>query len=198
MLRNVILMMAVAPGFLLPHAFAQRNELAVLAGATTPGAQVSIGGFASVSAGTTLAGQLNYAHLLRESSSGSLYLEFAAARVNKASVSIDSDLVKAGVSQFVFTPGLRFKLLPASRLSPYVAGGFGFGWFDTASVHADPGFRVEAGNGIKPVFDAGGGVDFRVTRGFGLRAEVRDFVAAGTGVAHGQNVVVDFGFAFRF
>ena len=75
-------------------------------------------------------------------------------------------------------PGLRLKMRPASRVSPYVAGGFGY-----AQYHASE--LLQNGN-PNPFRDRqhtyggniGGGVDVRIHKYLSVRGEVRNFMTA--------------------
>ncbi len=181
-------------------AFAQRHEIGILVGATLPSAQVSIPPVVSASGGASFAGQVDYAYFLQETSHGNLYFELPAARVFKAAVNINLNYggVAASASQAFFTPGLRFRFHPDARWSPYLNGGFGFGWFDAASVQVSGPAFVSATNGIKPAFDFGGGLMLRLNRMWALRGEVRDFVACGSNLPSHNHLVMSLGASIRF
>jgi hypothetical protein len=181
-----------------PAAFGQSNELSILAGATTHSVDVSILSVASISAGTSAAIQVDFAHRLKEGRSGTLYLELPAARVLKASVGIQTGRVTAGTSQFFFTPGVRYQFSPASRISPYLAAGFGFGWFDRANIVVSGPVNVNVADGFQPAAGFGGGAEIRIRRGFVFRAEVRDYVACGANISSRNHVVYQGGFGFHF
>jgi len=80
---------------LLPAAFAQSNQVDVLAGITTSAATVSAPGV-SVNAGRTASVLADYALRLVERPTGNLYLELPAARIRKAAVGVSADRVTAG------------------------------------------------------------------------------------------------------
>jgi opacity protein-like surface antigen len=181
-----------------PAAFCQSNELSILAGATYPGAQVSILSNISISGGVSAAVQVDFAHLLSESPAGNLYLELPVTRVLKASVGVNRYSVSAASSQVFFTPGIRYRFAPRSRISPYLVGGFGFGWFDAANVRVDSDVSVNVADGLKPAFGVGGGMQLRIGGPFAFRAEIRDFVAAGSNISNRNHVVYQGGFGLRF
>jgi hypothetical protein len=94
------------------------------------------------------------------------------------------------------TPGLKLKILPTSFISPYLAGGLGWGGFRSTNTSATAN---------KFAGDIGGGADFTILPVLGLRAEVRDYYTSAPtldvqSVFHGSvnNVVISGGVVFRF
>lgn len=71
-------------------------------------------------------------------------------------------------------PGFRVKFLPNARLSPWAAVGGGYALFEKADrlTNGQPETNLFLNRGV---FDFGGGLDYRLIRFIGLRAEVRDF-----------------------
>jgi len=143
--------------------------------------------------------QFNPARVLKEGRAGRLYAEvpiMAAAGLNGK---IDDNVTgQIGAVAFA-TPGLRYQLNLTSRLSVYFGGGFGF-------AAARQRFGVPSGEQIlttKKTYwsqagNYGGGVDFRLTDHWSLRAEARDFRARRQTKVPGRNTGVFVGFAFRF
>jgi hypothetical protein len=71
---------------------------------------------------------------------------------------------------------LRLSIPVGSRVSFYGVAGVGYG-----DITYHPGAAVSGGTvkdltNFHGVFDFGGGIDFRLTRPFSVRGEVRDFV----------------------
>jgi hypothetical protein len=198
-IRSTILSAALFAGFVLPPAgICQSNELSILAGATTSAASVTAPGV-SVSAGVTASVQVDYAHRLKETAGGKLYFELPAARVLKASVGINPNFVNVGQSQFFVTPGLRYVFAPEARVAPYVAGGFGFGWYNAANLTVIGGpVNVNVTEGFKPAAGIGAGAMLRITRGFAMRAEVRDYINCASNAPNRNHVAFNAGFGFRF
>ena len=66
------------------------------------------------------------------------------------------------------------KFLPNARLSPWAAVGGGYALFEKADrlTNGQPETNLFLNQGV---FDFGGGLDYRLIRFVGLRAEVRDF-----------------------
>ncbi len=146
--------------------------------------------------------QFNPAHLVkevREGGAGRFYVEapiMAAAGLNGTI----TDTVTGRIGAVVFvTPGIRYELHLTPRLSVYLGGGFGFA-AGRQRIGTPSGGQIlttkkscwsEAGN-------YGGGVDFRLTNRWSLRAEARDFRARQETRIPGRNLGILAGFAFRF
>ena len=182
--------------FLQP-ATAQKIDLSVLAGAAGPTANVS-GPFVSVSGGVSPAVQVNFAWRIAETGSGELYLELPVSRVTRVSAAFDFGQICVRTGSYFAVPGVRYRVFARSRVSPYLAAGFGMGWFDSADItwRHEPGVTVTSG--VKPVAGFGGGLDFRVSRLVAVRAEIRDYVACGSGVAHHHQPAYSAGVGIRF
>ncbi len=97
------------------------------------------------------------------------------------------------------TPGLRYQFNLTPRLSVYFGGGFGFA-AARQRIGVPNGQQIlttqktywsQAGN-------YGGGVDFRFTERWSVRAEARDFRARKEAEVPGRSTGVQVGFAFRF
>jgi len=74
------------------------------------------------------------------------------------------------------TPGVRLKLFPGARLSPWVAVGGGYARYEQ-SAKLSNGQNTTNKFLNRGVFDFGGGLDYRLLRFLGVRAEVRDFLS---------------------
>ncbi len=146
--------------------------------------------------------QFNPAHVLKEVNegrAGRMYAEVPIMVAAGLNGKIDNNVTgRIGAVVFV-TPGLRYQFNLTPRLSIYFGGGFGF-----AAARQRTGvpsgqqilttkktYWSEAGN-------YGGGVDFRLTGHWSLRAEARDFRARSETQIPGRNLGVSVGFGFRF
>ncbi len=143
--------------------------------------------------------QFNPARRLRGERVGRLYAEFPVMAAAGLNGRIDDSVTgRLGAVVFV-TPGLRYQFNLTPRLSVYFGGGFGF-------AAARQRIGVPGGEQIlitKRIYwseagSYGGGVDFRLTRRWSLRAEARDFRARKEAKVPGRNTGVLVGFAFRF
>jgi hypothetical protein len=173
----------------LTAAHAQKNEFTVMASTFQTSASYNVHGGQGL--------QLNYARRIVNIEVASLYLElpFAAAWGGNRSIT-QGNLLHEDYNTMYLTPGLKLKLLPGSFISPYLAGGLGWG-----------GFRASNTSGTSNKFagDIGGGADFNILPILSLRGEVRDYYTSSPtfdvqSVFHGNvnNVVISGGAVFRF
>jgi hypothetical protein len=174
---------------ILTVAHAQKNEFTVMASTFQTSASYDIHGGQGL--------QLNYARRIVNIEVASLYLElpFAAAWGGNRSIT-QGNLLHQDYNTMYLTPGLKLKLLPGSFISPYLAGGLGWG-----------GFRSTNTSGTSNQFagDIAGGADFKILPILSLRGEVRDYYTSSPtfdvqSVFHGNvnNVVISGGAVFRF
>ncbi len=77
---------------------------------------------------------------------------------------------------FFLTPGIRFKVPVASRVSLYGVLGGGYGAFRRFELDVNSPNQLRARPTLRGVYDFGGGIDVRLSRLWSLRAETRDFV----------------------
>jgi hypothetical protein len=73
------------------------------------------------------------------------------------------------------TPGIRVKLFPASKFSPYAVVGGGYADYEQSTTRIDGRPNPVSREIARGVFDFGAGVDVRVWRFIALRAEARDY-----------------------
>jgi hypothetical protein len=149
--------------------------------------------------------QLNYAWQVVERKTY-LYVELPLVIPFRESGSITSSSAgsvvvgNAGPDVF-FTPGLRLKISPQSRVSFYGAAGLGIASFGAGTIVASPALTSVTGKRENSfAVDFGGGIDLRLTRLLSLRGDVRDFVTkAGLGDVSGRNHgIFQVGIAFHF
>ncbi|HEY4932203.1 MAG TPA: outer membrane beta-barrel protein [Terriglobales bacterium] len=168
---------------------AQKNEFAVAGSSFQTSASFDVHGGQGL--------QLNYAHLIVTIPLASLYLElpFAAGWGGSRSIT-PGNLLHEDYNTMYLTPGLKLKILPSSFISPYLAGGMGWGGFRSTNTSATSN---------KFAGDIGGGADFTILPVLSLRGEVRDYYTSAptldvTSVFHGSvnNVVISGGVVLRF
>jgi hypothetical protein len=117
--------------------------------------------------------QLNYAHRIVSTPGLGLYVEVPFLAGFNNTRSIPTLFTSQTFSSLFFTPGLKLKFLPGFFISPYVAGGIGFGHFHSSNYGTSE--TDFAG-------DIGGGVDIKVFPHLSLRGEVRDFITTTPGI----------------
>jgi hypothetical protein len=184
---------------------AQNSDLALLAGISGPRGYTAVtGGTATASGSVTPSFQIDYAWQAFHRAT-SLYINLPLVlpvRVSGTTITGPAGTVSAGSSgpDLFFTPGIRFKTSPESRVSFYGDAGFGIASFSATSMIVSPATLVAGSRQNSPAFGFGGGIDLRFTRLLSLRGDFRDFVTrAGLGEVKGRNHgIFQLGFAFHF
>lgn len=184
---------------------AQNSDLGLLAGISGPRGQTTVaGGTVTATGSVTPSFQVNYAWQVLQRAAD-LYIELPLVipvRVSGTAVVSAGRAVSAGSAgpDVFFTPGVRLKISPESRVSFYGAAGFGIASFGATSAIVSPATVVAGSRQNSPAAGFGGGVDVRLTRLLSLRGDVRDFVTrAGLGEVSGRNHgIFQVGFAFHF
>jgi hypothetical protein len=175
---------------LCPAVWAQQKwEMGLLFGAeNTPAVVVAatptqVAGGASRSVGWSW--QWTNAFQVSSSSSGRLswYLELPLTFVSSGSAA------GLGRGANYFTPGLRLKVRPGSRVSLYAAAGGGFAQFSDKDTLTNGHLAaIEDPSIVHPAADFGGGVDLSVHPFVSLRLEGRDYITPpGLGGTTGRN-----------
>lgn len=136
---------------------------------TVPGSAVTLEG--SVELGLNY----GYGYQMVRWSAASLWVEFdqTFAGINRATSGIPAT---ANLSLATFTLGTRFMVPVQSRVSLYGVGGGGGGPFHVAVIRGSANPTLSSTETWHGVFEFGGGIDFRLTRLFSVRAELRDYV----------------------
>jgi hypothetical protein len=186
---------------------AQNSDFGLLIGVSWPVSEVVSGSTNTVRGSVGGGGQFNYAFQVLQRSVD-LYVELPliiSARdtgVITATSPTGSASVAASTSlQVFFTPGVRVKFSPESRVSVYGALGgglltYGANQFTTTG----PNVRISNATTATAALDFGGGLDFRLTRLLSLRFDLRDFVTRSgvAGVVGRNHAIFGFGVAFHF
>jgi len=122
-------------------------------------------------------------------------------------ITSSNGIVPRNYDSFFVTPGLRVKLAPSQRVSPWLSAGGGYALFDESANRMDGTHNTTRGTS-GGALQFGGGVDIRtpikVLFPIGLRAEVRDLYTAkpnynvSTGGGFQHNVVLSGGIVLHF
>lgn len=193
-LCRTLCLAAVAAG----AAFSQNSDVGVLFGVSVPVSTVGSGGIHDQVGGSL---ELNYAAQIHESAAGQLYIELPLF----LNVVTRDDIGPGGISDSVrdsifFTPGVRWRFTPASRVSFYASLGGGLASFGNTR-------RVISSGGISNLNSRtlaigalafGAGLDFRLTRLMSLRFEGRDAVTAARYDGASHHTFFLFGVGFHF
>ncbi|MBZ5499938.1 MAG: hypothetical protein LAP85_26370 [Acidobacteriia bacterium] len=161
---------------------AQNRDLSFLAGPLSSTSQVIPGSDVTVTTATGLVFQYSSSYQIHSTKAGDLYVELPFTFVFPGK-SVASGA--SGSSHFMthyLAPGVRFKIPLSDRVSFYGLFGGGYGSFRRYELVSDPTTRLHTHVTLRGVFDFGGGVDFRLSRLFSLRGEVRDFIG-GSGLS---------------
>lgn len=137
--------------------------------------------FQSSGAGTAqISGDLslgaNYGHRLLGAGIAAFYGEIEFGALPNRSLTASNVIVPKSYASLYVTPGLRLKFVPRARFAPWVALGGGYSRYEQ-SAQLSNGQNTTNEFLNRGVFDFGGGLDYRLFRFLGLRAEVRDFIS---------------------
>lgn len=158
-------------------------------------------GKAQIAADRTLG--INYGHRLVGSKIAALYGEVAFVAIPNRPVTSATAVVAHSYASLYVTPGVRLKLFPHRRFSPWGAIGGGYALYEESSQLSN-GQNTTNKFLNRGVFAYGGGVDYRLFRLIGLRGEVRDFLSGNPNLnavptsSHQHNVVASGGIVLRF
>lgn len=165
----VILWCAVA-------AAAQQNELGLTIGAMKTGDSrlAASTGDPNAHTDTSFALQVDYSARIVTAGLASLYFDFPLAVTPKTNLITSNALSVRSYSSLYFTPGIKLKLLPLGKVSPYVVGGVGLARLSPSDTLVN-GQPANSDAKINVAYSFGGGVDVKVAPFVSLRGEVRDY-----------------------
>jgi len=182
--KRLYLAIAIALG-LAASATAQRNELSAIVGRTF----ISDQGIKNVPAfetnlhfGKGLSFEANLARRLKGGEGiAALTLEIPVVYNPDQDIHYSVNVVPKQYSAIFITPSLRANLLPGAQFSPWLSLGGGYGHFSEDSHLEFFGNNPGTTGTSTGVFQFGGGLDVRVWRWLGVRAQVRDLYS---GIPH--------------
>ena len=197
----VLLCLAAAVSCLGQENAVPKNELAFGLGGIPALSRVDQ---PNLSAGPGVAFAVNYARKFLSRRTFALYGEVMFLASPQRQITSSIPTATRDVASLYITPGVRLKLLPAARISPYFAVGGGYGDYEQSKTQLD-GRRNPAPRELsRGVVDFGSGVDVRLWRWLALRGEARDFYTGSpaynvTGISGGQhNLVAGGAFVLRW
>jgi hypothetical protein len=204
-LRSLVFL---ALGLLAPTlpvlALAQSNDITLSLGGIAAQSRTlrsPAAGSTQISADVSLGA--NYGHRLLHTEFAAIYGEIQFVALPNRSLTAPTTTVPQNYASLYVTPGLRLKVLPTARLSPWVALGGGYALYEQ-SAKLSNGQNTANKFLNRGVFDYGGGLDYRLFRFFGLRGEVRDFVSGNPNLnvalssSTQHNIVASGGISVRF
>jgi opacity protein-like surface antigen len=177
-----------------------RRELGVSIGELSSGAPNAAGGQLDLNAGIAI--ELSFAQKIRDFGFGSLYWEVDSLVGPLRRVDGTPLTATHTVRSIYATPGLRLRFTPKEPVSPWLAAGAGYAFYNSDNTAIDGG---PAAGGSKHTYaiDVGGGVDYALGKSYVLRGEARGFYTGsprfGTPSDNGLfNFVVSGGLVWRF
>jgi hypothetical protein len=180
---------------------AHKNELAFGLGGIP---SLSRSGSPSLDAGSGVALQVNYGRLFLSGNKVALYGEINFLSSPLREVSSSTTTATHDFASLYVTPGIRVKLFPTSRISPYAVVGGGYADYEQSKTRIDGQTNTVSRELARGVFDFGAGVDVHLWRFIALRGEARDFFTGSPGynvatISGGQhNVAVTGAFVLRW
>lgn len=184
---------------------AQRHEVAFTSG----GLKIGERGFdlpnpGRLKFGTGFTYEINYARRFFDAKIAALYFEFPFAGTPRTKVDSTNVLSPRSYSSLFFAPGVKLKLLPSAKYSPYATIGVGLARFSESNTRINNQPNADQSSKVDNVFVFGGGIDVKVFSIVSIRGEVRDFyselpplnVRALSDRQH--NALISAGFVLRF
>jgi opacity protein-like surface antigen len=157
-------------------AFAQKHEIAFTSGGLKVGEKgfdLPNPGFVKFKTGFTY--EINYAQRLVDAKLAALYFEIPLAGTPRTKVTTTNALAPRSYSSLFVATGLKLKLIPGAKYSPFAMTGVGISRFNSSSTltggQANPNQKAATDG----VFYIGGGLDVKLISKLSLRGEVRDF-----------------------
>lgn len=152
-------------------AVAQKNEVAIVAGAKYTPSGTSPTGQTNVS--SAFAFEVSYATQLVSAEVADLELEVPLLAVPTSQINSSHLFTAKSYSSLYLMPGLRGRLATGSAFSPWAAAGFGLVRFGPSSSNLGGG-PSSATASTKAAFNFGGGVDLRPKKSpVAFRGEIR-------------------------
>lgn len=200
--------LAVILGLILLNAggaLAQKYEVGITAGALKTGDHDFILPLPGrLRTGTGFTYQLSYSQRFFDARLAALYLEFPFTGTPDTDIDTSNALSPRSYSSFFITPGVKLKLLPGLRYSPFLAAGVGYARFNESDtlLNNQPNTGDRGTN--RAAYTIGGGLDVKVFPYLSLRGEVRDFYSGtprfNTDILDDRqhNFMVSTGLVFRF
>jgi hypothetical protein len=185
------------------NAYAQKNELAFVAGAKVTPTVGSTATGTQTDFSTTFAFEANYAAQLVHVPAVALHLEFPFVASPSTNLSSSNLTAVKSYSSIFFTPALRLKVLPGSPFSPWISAGGGIAHFNPGST-TQAGTTTSTNSTTKSAVEGGIGADFHPPLlPIAFRVEARDFY---TGIPNlntlsikvRHNILVGGGIVLRF
>lgn len=187
----------------------QNTDISFMLGPVSTSAAIvnNVDGSVSTFTGSVgISNQFNYGYQVLATGAGNLYIETPITFIFRGTGTVTTSPPGGLVASIdrnatYFTPGVRFKIPTGSRVSLYAVAGIGTGIYGERDAVVNNQLVASTDNTTVHLSgDVGGGIDFRISRSFSLRAEERDFISPkGLGGTAGHNHLQFLaGFALHF
>ena len=202
-MRKICLLRLLLPTIFAFGASAQRiqnMDIFFLAGPSFAKTQLIGGSNVTVYGSTGYCETTGYGYQFMRRSAVSLWAEllpFASVHPSAETASIPGSI---SLTSSLFVPSLRVMAPVQSRISIFGVLGAGLGDFSSPNLTSNKPPNLTTSGSGHLVTGVGGGVDFRLTRMFSLRVDVRDFITGRnlSGVPGRNHVLPMMGFAAHF
>jgi opacity protein-like surface antigen len=155
---------------------AQKHEVAFTSGVLKVGERgfdLPQAGFLHFSYGFTY--EFSYARRLLDARIAALYFEVPLAGTPQTTIKTTNALTPSSYSSIFFTPGIKVKLLPGGKYSPFATMGVGLAHFREGDTTVNNQPVANRSSNTNSVFAVGFGLDVKVHSILSIRGEVRDF-----------------------
>ncbi|MFY9558524.1 MAG: hypothetical protein WAV47_27820 [Blastocatellia bacterium] len=157
-------------------AFAQKHEVAFTSGGLKIGERgfdLPQPGFLRFGTGFTY--EFNYARRFLDARLAALYFEVPLAGTPRTKIKTTNALSPDSYSSIFFTPGVKLKLRPGGKYSPFATIGVGLAHFRESDTTINDLPNPTSDTKTDAVFMFGFGLDVKVRSILSIRGEVRDF-----------------------
>jgi opacity protein-like surface antigen len=157
-------------------AAAQKHEVAFTSGILKVGERgfdLPQPGFLHFSTGFTY--EFSYATRVLDAKIAALYFEIPFAGTPRTTIKTTNAITPSSYSSIFFTPGIKVKLLPGNKFSPFATMGVGLAHFRDGDTTINNQPVASRSSNTDSVFAFGFGLDVKVRSILSIRGEVRDF-----------------------
>jgi opacity protein-like surface antigen len=119
--------------------------------------------------------QIQYGRRIAGGAGAALFGDLTMLASPLREVSSNNPRATRDVASLYVTPGLRVKVAPQAKASPYVTFGGGWAWYEQSTERLDGRPNEAPRHAHRLALMWGGGVDVRVRRWLAIRIDARDF-----------------------
>ena len=154
----------------------QNFEIYYLAGPSFAQTQTIGGTNVTVYGSTGYSLTIGVADQIMRKSTVSLWIEFVPVIIASPAAQTATIPGSISLNSVIYAPAARLMVPIHSRISVFGALGGGYGSFSEPSLTSDNPPDLKTSSPGHGVLSLGGGIDFRLSRHFGFRVDVRDYI----------------------